>query len=387
MKNNKDKQKLQKLIESLINEEVSKLNEDSILFDNPFINGFIEPFTDIFRVAKAELSKVTATVFINTNKLVKQTVYFAIPLIGASAIKKAEKEAEQAIKSRISSINEEHRDVYERVYKALKNPDVLGFTFLLDPVLPLSENFALAVKLVKDAPGPLLSALEALSGGNPKVVELRKKYQKATKVPTFGTNTYGSGGFGGGMDDFGFGFGGGDYGGDGGGDGGEAVQHAGKAPLFEQQQLLAKQQRRAGFKRSQPKQDPIKVLANAIQQLLKDPSVQKSIQKSPIVKQFQAAGIDAIVNSIKPVMNAQSYEELKKVVPDFNKIETEIDKKLPGGGVPPEQLKQYRQDFVAEFKELYRQMFLKQIQKKLSKEAGLAGQKLLTQILQQIKNL
>lgn len=391
MKNDKNKQKLQKLIESLVAEELSRLNEGSALFDHPFIGGFIEPFTDIFRVAKAELAKVTATVFENTKKLAKQTVYFAIPFIGAAAIKKAEEEAKQAIEQRIASINEEHRDVYERVYTALKNPDVLGFTFLLDPVLPLSENFALAVKLVKDAPGPLLGALEALTGGHPKVVELRKRYQKATEIPTFGADMYGGGGYGGGygagMGDIGFGFGFGDGGGDGGG-GGEAVQYDNKSTLSEQQQQLsAKQQQQARFKRRQPKQDPAKVLAAQIQKLLKDPSVQKSIQKSPIVKQFQAAGVDAVVNSIKPVMNAQSYEELKKVVPDFNKIEAEIDKKLPDEEATPEQLEQYKQDFVVEFKELYKQMFMKQIQEKLSKEAGAGGQKLLNQILQQIKSL
>lgn len=397
MKNDKEKQKLQRLIETIVKEELGSLKEGWIT-DDPFIGMFIQPFTDIFNTAKAELTKVTATVFENAKKLAKQTVYFAVPFIGAAAVKKAEEEAKEAIQNKIASVNEEHREVYERTYEALRNPDVLGFTFLLDPVLPLTENFALGVKLAKDAPVPLLSTLEVLTGGHPKVTELKNQYKQAIAVEPsqLGGRGWGPGGGGGG---WGYGLGGGFDGGFGGGDGGgggEAAMHDGKPVIKEQQQqqLPAKQQqqkarfsRKGGQQNQQRKQDPAKMLAAQVQQLLKDPEIKRRVQSSPIVKDFQEAGVEAVVNSIKPVMAAKSYEDLKKVVPDFDKIEKQIEKQIPDEKATPEQLEEYRQSFVEEFKELYKQMFIERIKKTLSKEAGPAGNKLLNAILQKIKSL
>ncbi len=383
MKNDKEKQKLQKLIESLVHEEVSKLNE-GVITDHPFLGGFIQPFTDIFKVAKAELSKVTAKVFLNTKKLAKQTVAFSIPFIGISAISKAEQEANRAIEERIKSVNAEHREVYERIWTTLKNPDVLGFMFLLDPVLPLTNNFALAVKLLKDIPGPLLSVLEILTGGHPGVANLSRRYREATKVPTFGGGGYGSGGGGGasGMGDLG-GWG---IGGDGDGGGfGEAKHYRNNSNRSTDNKTNLREQTQQP--QTKTKTDPTKALAAEIQKLLKDPDIQQRIENNPVVKQFQAAGIDALVNSIKPVVAAKSYEDLKRVVPNFNKIEAEINKAIPDEQATPEQLQQYKEAFVAEFKEVYKQMFAEQIKNMLSSETGAAGQKLLNKVLQQIKSL
>lgn len=375
MSKDKEKKKLQKLIETIVFEEVTRLSlkEESFFTQDPLFMTFVQPFTDIIDTAKAEMTKITGVTQENIKKLVKQTAYLVIPWIATSAISNAQKEAEKAIEARIKAVNDEYKPVYQRTWDALRNRDVLGLTFLLGPAIPFGRNFALAFKLLKDSPSGVLQMLEMLSGGHPSITNLRRRYQSAISAVIPG------GGGGGGGAGGGYGFGGtwGDYG----------YTDIGESKYNVSEQATSTPAVAPSPAVNQPtkQQDEIlKQLTKELQAVVNSPSVQAAMAKNPIMKDFQSAAFDAITSTLKPVLVAKDFASLKRAIgPNFDKIQTEIQKNVPGyEQMTPELQKQFEQDFVSEFKEIYKTMIANQIQQM----AAPGTEKIIANLVQQIKN-
>lgn len=373
MSKDKEKKKLQTLIETIVSEEVGRLSlkEDSFFTRDPLFMTFVQPFTDIIDTAKAEVTKISGVTQENIKKLAKQTAYLVIPWIATSAISKAQKEAEKAIEEKIKAVNDEYKPVYQRTWDALRNRDVLGLTFLLGPALPLGRNFALTFQLLKNSPSGILQMFEMISGGHPSVTNLRQRYQRAiaSVIP-------GGGGGGGGSGGYGFDSSWGDFGP--GGDIGESRYNVSEqaapaqAPVAQSNQQVNEQDK------------VLKQLTKELQAALNNPSVQAAMAKNPIMKDFQAAAFEAITSTLKPVVVAKDFASLKRAIgPTFDKMQAEIEKSIPGfDQMTPEMRAQFEQQFVQEFKEIYKTMIANQIQQ----SAAPGTEKLIGNLVQQIKN-
>jgi hypothetical protein len=378
MTNDADKKKLKEIIDKIVKEETRFLNENVDIASTALYQTFIQPFADVFNTAKAELTKLTAVTFENVKKLAKQSAYLVIPFIAVDAIKEAQEEADRAIKQKIATVDEKYRDVYQRTWSTLQNRDVLGLAFLLGPLVPLGSNFALAYSMLSRSPGAILGMVDMLSGGHPGVARIRQRYAGLLGSITHGATSSagrgmsgsgGGGGYSAGADmwgDFGYG-----------GDLGESFNRINK----EQVQNHPEQ---PGQKSKQPtKEQLLKQMTKELQQLINSPEIQTAMAKSPITKDFQEAGIEAITNTLKPVLSSNSIEDLKKAVgKDFAKIEAELQKNKPEQEMTPEMKKQFDNQFVEEFKEIYKTMIINQIQQ----AAGPGTEKLVNKVIQQIKS-
>lgn len=374
MNKDKEKKKLQHLVETIVSEEFVKLSlkEDSFFTRDPLYMTFVQPFTDIIDTAKAEATKISGVTQENIKKLVKQTAYLVIPWIATSAISAAQKEAEKAIQAKIKAVNDEYKPVYQRTWDALRNRDVLGLTFLLGPAIPLGRNFALAFKLVKDSPTAILQMLEMLSGGHPSITSLRHRYENAVRAVIPGGGGGGSSGGGGGYasdvawGDFGIGY----------GDIGES--------RFKVSEQAASTQVPAQPQQQNQQDKVLKQLTKELQAAINSPNVQAAMAKSPIVKDFQSAALEAITGTLKPVLAARDFNSLKRAIgPNFDKMEAEIQKSVPGfNEMTPELRKQFEQEFVVNFKEIYKTMIANQI----GQMATPGTEKLVAGLVQQIKN-
>lgn len=330
MKDN-SKRKLKKLIEELVSQETqeSLIKEESV-----FVKAFVEPFTDIAQTAFAGIKKNAATLLGNASKLAKQAAIAALPFVAISEMDRIGKEEEQKLRERLGEIDSEYADVLERNWETLRTRDMAGIGFLLNP------QAGLASELVKRAPATGLGILEVLTGGNPKVTELRKKSQKLyQKVlpPGAGTST----GFGGG--------GGWDFGGDFGDGGfGESVSYK-----------LQEQQPAVNFTKDELDQK----IADVVQGLLKKPDVQRAIEENPILQSLQATAIDVIMDRAKKVAKFNKYEDFKNYMgsTEFGKFENKLKETLPPEATP-EQLAEVETAMVPELKQTYKKVFAQQLQ-------------------------
>lgn len=242
------------------------------------------------------------------------------------------------------------------------------------------------------APYHSLGILEVLSGRNPKVVALRNK---AKVLATHVSPNYGGGGGGGGSGGgYGDGYGGmdglamyddlglADYG-DAGGVA-EQTARSTKTKISEQQAQQAQPvQRQQPAQQPQRAQQPAqkkmiskeqfnKILIAQIDALKKDPTVQASLQTSPVVKEMQQSAFEAVAAAANPVLKAANYQQLKSALgQEFNKFEMSLKKTLPPGATP-EQDKQFKEALVPEIKLAYKKMLITQLQKQIGNNQEIA---------------
>jgi len=356
--------KLKVLIESLVEQYINEF-EDDIVAQDPLIKIFITPFTDVIKTAKGELEKTVAVTATTITSLAKQAAVLAIPFFASSMIDDIQEESQKKLEERLSTINERYADVLKRNWDTVRGRDVWGITFMLDPSFGIAEKFALR------APYAALGVLEVLTGGHPKVTELKQKAKKLVHhvtpdyLSSVGAATYGGGG------GFGGGFGGyGEYGDFGGF--GESVKR-----LREQQAQQAQpRQQVQQQQQAQPQQQPTaqqqaqlenvkKRIGAAISALKQDPAIQQAIQQGPVAKQMQAAALESIQSVVQPVLSASTYEQLKKAIgSEFNKYEQEYMKEIPEEVKNDSQaLEQFQEQLVPQLKQSYIAVLVKQLQR------------------------
>lgn len=344
---NKDKKTLQKLVEKLVQKEVA---DQFLIKEDVLYNAFVEPFTDIFKTAKHGLEKSVASILGNTRKLAKQWAYACIPFISSAEITRIGKEEDTKLQGRFKELDTGYADVLKRNWDTLRTRDLAGLALMWNPTLTVGSHIAL------ESPAVALNILEVLSGGNPKIVELRKKAEELSKkvMPPASGGGGSSGGGGGGptdlaQDDYGMG----------GGWGESALPRgAGKGIIKEQEPVTAQPPQKTGFTREELDKKVYAVL----QQLLKRKDVQRSIQNSPATKMLKTAGLDAVAERVKKITQFTTMEQFESYVgPDLAKFKQEIQAKIPKD-TPPETLKQLGVEQVQELKKVYRDIYTKYVQ-------------------------
>lgn len=339
MKKTTNKKSLTDLIESIVLEIINEAEED-IITQDPLVKIFVTPFTDIIATAKGELEKNVAIGYSTIKNIAKQAAVLAIPFFAGSMIDDIQKNSEAKLNQRLSQINQRYASVLKRNWDTVRGRDVWGITFMLDP------SFGIAEKFILRAPYAALGILEILTGAHPKVTDLKEKARRLVHhvTPSYLSSTGASAG-------------GGGYGGVGYGDFFGDFSDAGFGESFNP---LKEQQ-------VNPKAVKEKIIT-AITNLKSDPEIQKALATSAISKELQAGALEAIQNTIKPVMSASSYDQLKRVIgPEFDKWEQEYMKTVPEEAKTPENIKELQKALVPHIKNVYRTVLQKQLQK-LSKE-------------------
>lgn len=377
MKNDANKKKLERLIESIVVELLQE--EEDIVTQDPLIKIFISPFTDVIKTAKGELEKTAAVGYSNFKNLTKQAAALAIPFIAPSIIGDIQEKSEQELEQRLNKINDRYAEVLKRNWDTIRGRDVWGITFMLDPTFGIANKFAMR------APYATLGALEVLTGGNPKVTELKEKARKLVQhvtpayLSSFGG---GSGGGGGGIGGGGYGGFWGEIGDMGFGGFGESINYV------TEQQAQAQQQ---GQSKNQPQYTPEQIkkikdkLAKAVIALKSDSAVQKSLQNSKIVQELQTGAFEAIEETLNPVLKATTYEQLESAIgPEFSKFKQELMKLAPEELKKPENLKELQQALVPQIKQAYKNVLIKQLQRISKQHPNVSEQ--ISKLIQQINN-
>ena len=127
-----DEKYVRGLIRDILKEEPKQLREIyDFMSEDEFTRAFVDPFTDVFKVAKVALKDV-----LTSAKFAWDAVVTFDPL--------KLKQQRENFKARKAKIAEEYKEVMEPTWKALGNEDLKAATFLLNPV-----GFLVAAPAVK----------------------------------------------------------------------------------------------------------------------------------------------------------------------------------------------------------------------------------------------
>lgn len=369
MKNAVNKKKLEKLIENVVREILQE--EEDIVTQDPLIKIFISPFTDVIKTAKGELEKTAAVGYTNIKNLAKQAAALAIPFIAPGIISHIQENSEQELEERLNKINDRYAEVLKRNWDTVRGRDVWGITFMLDPTFGIANKFAMR------APYATLGVLEVLTGGNPKVTELKEKAKKLVRhvtpayLSSFGGGSGGGGGGGGGYGGFW-----GEIGDMGFGGFGESVKY-----VIEQQ---TQKQRQPQYTPEQIKKIKDR-MAQAVISLKSDPSVQKSLKNSKIAQELQAGAFETIEETLNPVLKATTYEQLKSAIgSEFGKFEQKLMNTIPEEMKKPENIKELHQALVPQVKQVYKNVLIKQLQRVSKQHPNVSDE--ISKLIQQINN-
>lgn len=314
---------LEILIETIVHEALMK--ESDSLADDPLVTAFISPFTDIIKTAKGEIEKTAAVGYSNIANLVKQAGVLAIPFLANSMLDDIQEKSERELKDRLSKINQRYADVLKSNWDTVRKRDVWGLTFMLDPTFGIAEKFILR------APYTALGTLEILTGGHPKVTDLK---EKAKRLVQHASPKY--------ADALPDSYWAGDYG------MGESIKRGKK--LLEQQ--LTPEEREEIEKINAQ-------IAAEVKKLKSDKTIINAMQSSPVVKQMHAGAVEAIMDTAKPVLSATTYEQLKQVLgKDFDKFEQKFLADLPEDAKSPEEMKKLQDEMVPVIKDSYKKILV-----------------------------
>lgn len=299
MSNVNNKQRLKKLVESIVSEEIEKpvlLTEG----DDVIYKAFIEPFKDVADTAIHGLKKVASTGVSDLWKVVKMTFMSMLPFVGPAELDNIEAEADQRLDKYMSGLDSEYQDVLQRNVDALGTRDAKYFSFFLRPDLFFARQFATGAPLVA------LDFLETLTSGNDKVTALKNKVADihATKNPAGAGGGPMSGGTSGGYID--------------GDDGGYMQEEAANPQQAQQDQKLA--------------------IKKEIQALMTDPSVIQSMKDSPIIKGVANSKVQAVLKRAHDLNKAQTFDQVKKFIGSKGpEIEKKVLENLPPETTPEQQ--------------------------------------------------
>lgn len=325
-----NEQETKKLLNRLIAEQVEQVLSEVVLeeeFKDPLAKAFLQPFKDVVDTARHGLEKTTAKVWGNTAKLAKQAATLLIPGIPIDTFTK---DADEKIKARLGEIDSKYQAVIQRNYDMMRTRDVWGIAFLLNP----SSMFGF--ELASQAPVAALTALEALTGGNPTISKMRERASMLTKkvhLSDVGSGGGSRGGF------------------------GEGSRNSVKA--FREQQ------------EPQPTTDPATVnksLGKQIVKALAHPTIQAAIKGSELTKQLRQIGIESILSTVQDAVAFSSYDEMKQKMssnPNFAAIEADFMKNLPQDA-NEQQIAELKNALVGEMKTVIKQVYIKQLEKLLS---------------------
>ena len=215
-------------------------------------------------------------------------------------------------------------DLKENMYEVFPVP------FLLNPALMTG------VEMASQAPVVVLSTIEALTGGNPTITKMRERANTITQRVRGGGWTAGSGA----------------------GSFGESSRNSVKA--FREQQEPQPTLTLAQVNKNLGKQ-----IANVV----KHPTIQSAIKNSELTKQLRQIGIESMLSTVKDAISFNSYEEMKQKMssnPNFAAIEADFMKNLPEGATE-QQVSEFKNALVGEMKNVIKQVYIKQLEKLLSK--------------------
>ena len=255
----KNKQALEQLIESIVEEEFLREDYDSLGIgaDEYGAGGgggngaasisalrqtFVDPFTDIVKSAAYGVEAITAKAKGLAAQLGGGLIALLTPFLKVEPMMNYFKEKTD---EKMSQIHSKYADVIERNKEALQGNDVWGLAFLLNPSLALGE------KLIEKSPGAALNILEVLSGGSDVFKRIR-------------TGIYGSGGEG---------------------------------------------------KSLHEDANTDQALKDKLKAVVKDPKFRAQFMTSPAVQQMQADGINMVVERVKELAGAKTLEDLGKLIP------------------------------------------------------------------------
>lgn len=317
---------LEKIIKEHVENVLSEQSDENYIADDPLVQTFIRPFTDVIQTAKHGVEKISRITQHNAKNIAGSIAASLIPFMSWEI----SEETEQKFKQKLSEIDEEYREVLERNKSALQGRDTWGITFLLNPTLGLG-TYAL-----RKSPIAALDALESLSGGADVVRDLKQKAQD-----TLGFKTPGDEFSQGGVSSMGLGTLGG-----GGGIGGESYN-----PSLAEQQTGQKQQ----------EQDPEEEVMNMIQNTLQDPKVQQQIANSEATQQMRQVAYDIVNEMVEEVLKIDDWESLKKYMDnEASKLEQQLNNSLPEEA-SDEEIDMVKDELIDQFKQYYIDVLAKQL--------------------------
>lgn len=317
MSNANNKQRLKRLVESIVSEEIEKpvlLTEG----DDVIYKAFIEPFKDVADTAIHGLKKVASTGVSDLRKVTKMAFMSLLPFVGPAELDNIEAEADQRLDKYMSGLDQQYQDVLQRNVDALGTRDAKYFSFFLRPDLFFARQFATGAPLVA------LDFLETLTSGNDKVTALKNKVADihATKDPVGAPSGPMSGGGSAGYMD---------------GDDGGFMEEAANPQQAQQDQKLA--------------------IKKEIQALMTDPSVIQSMKDSPIIKGVANSKVQAVLKRAHDLNKAQTFEQVKKFIGSkAMEIEKKILENLPED-VTPEQQQELLDAQVPEVKKMFKGIY------------------------------
>lgn len=368
MKIDENKKKLNQIIESIVK---NVLLEQDIVAEDPLVKIFIQPFTNVIKVANAELQKTLTRAKINTKSIAKQLGILLIPFISGKMIEETHENAQKELKTRLGAIDKKYADVYQQVWDNVRNRDVWGITFMLNPAMGIASKFMMK------APLTTINLLETLTAGGLSPANqqrLEQAKELATKLSRpISPNAGGSGGGGGGA--------GGGYGGglgefDGGEDGGGAYGGGGMGESITY--IVEQNDEEAGRKNS------IKKLVNFVEKFKQLPEVNQAIQGSSIAISLRQGALDAVTKSMQPILSATTFDQVKSILgSDASKIESDLLKRLPENATE-EEILQIKQEALPEIKNAYKQVMITQLSQQSTGNS--LADKSLGELINQIKN-
>lgn len=336
---------------------MAKLYEQQLLlreaeFEDPLMRIFVQPFTDIFDVARAGVEKIAATAWTHLGSLVKQAVVLAVPFLSTSTMDSIQKNAEEKVEQKLASVDAKYGPVMSRVYEGLKNRDLWGTAFLFNPSLYLG------FKVATLGPQAALSALEAITGGNATIKAMKEKLSLLNQRKSYNVDTSGDWSWG-------------DY--DIGGYGGMFEQY--HAPSFhhlktkslteiyffneQNQQQQAQQPRQQGPRPSQKEIDAY--LMKQIQAAMKRNDVQQAMQNNPVARGMRELGVESVMETANEIASLKTYDQLKNYFgDDFTKFEKELYKTV-GQPQSPEQEEAFKKEFATQLRAKVLEMYSKQV--------------------------
>lgn len=335
-----------------------------IEFEDPLMQIFIRPFTDIFDTARAGLEKIAATAWTHLASLTKQAVYLCVPFLSTATMDSIQKNAEEKVENSLAAVDAKYGPVLERVYDTMKDRDLWGTAFLFNPALYMG------FKVGTLGPQAALSALEALTGGNKTIIAMKEKLALLNQRRSVAGSSSGDEGFG--WDDYdigGFGF---------------SEAHTPKfdqlkkkslseiyfqeqqvqqqpAPQVQRRQPQQRPQQPPGGKKAPTKEEGDAYINKQILAALKRPEVQHAMKSNRVAVEMRKLGAEAVMATATEIAALKTYEDYKKYFGDeFKKFEQEFNKTV-GTPQSPEQEQEFKKNFIPQLRKSVLDMYAKQV--------------------------
>lgn len=261
-----------------LKEFVSLLVEAHLAENQPRLRDiFLQPAKDVVQTAGYAAERLSA----GAQKLLRGIAY-SLPTLIIPGLEFNYNSFAKDEQIKLDQIKKKYGDVLSANWEAIKDPDVFGFLFLAYP------QSMLGYALLKKSPLAFLRILEVVTGGMDSVSKMRQSLESTSAYTARQRQNYDPAG-----GSWGGGAGGGSYGGSWGADYGNA------GAAFE------------SVIREDAASSPV---VQQIMALMKDPTVQQAIQKSPMIADMKQAAIEVMTAPVMRFMKLQSLDQMKSVI-------------------------------------------------------------------------